>query len=571
MNDECPHLTQCPTCESRRLRYAFSHKHHRIVRCSDCQLLFLNPQPSNNELAAIYTADYFLYSDEEDSRARVDETKRETARLYLAEIRRYFGAPGGRLLEVGCGDGNFLVEAEAAGFEVAGVEYSSAACENARSRIRGEIYCGEIENQSLREGQFDLCVLSDVIEHVRDPIRFMQAVHRFLKPGGGIFLTTCSLDSWSAKFLRQDWMEFKTEHLVYFDRRTLQTTLLKAGFNEMVVQPGWKWLSFDYVARHFESYQVPLVTPIIRLLGRILPQAMQRTTHKVVASGVMVFARKATVPGRKKLSVVMAAYNEAPTFMKMVDAVLQKKLADLEVELIIVESNSTDGTRELAEQYREHPRVKLILEDKPRGKGHAIRAGLQASTGDFILIQDADLEYDLEDYDALLEPLMTGREAFVLGSRHGGNVWKMRQFSGQAGLSALLNFGHWFFTTLVNVLFGQHLKDPFTMFKVFRRDCLFGLTFECNRFDFDFELLIKLIRKGYRPLELPVNYRSRTFQQGKKVSMVRDPLTWLRALVKLRFAKVDPLAEVERRRLLTEDGKARPAEPVVAAQKALCL
>ena len=86
------------------------------------------------------------------------------------------------------------------------------------------------------------------------------------------------------------------------------------------------------------------------------------------------------------------------------------------------------------------------------------------------------------------------------------------------------------------------------MFKVFRRDCLVGLTFRCNRFDFDYELLIKLVRKGYRPLEIPVNYRSRSFKQGKKVSMLRDPLTWLWALARLRLTRVDPLREVARQR-----------------------
>jgi hypothetical protein len=86
------------------------------------------------------------------------------------------------------------------------------------------------------------------------------------------------------------------------------------------------------------------------------------------------------------------------------------------------------------------------------------------------------------------------------------------------------------------------------MFKVFRRDCLYGLTFQCNRFDFDYELLIKLVRKGYRPVEIPVNYRSRSFREGKKVAVVRDPLTWIRALVRLRFSRIDPMGEVERMR-----------------------
>ncbi len=105
------------------------------------------------------------------------------------------------------------------------------------------------------------------------------------------------------------------------------------------------------------------------------------------------------------------------------------------------------------------------------------------------------------------------------------------------------------------------------MFKVFRRDCLFGLVFECNRFDFDYELLVKLIRKGYQPIELPVNYRSRSFKQGKKVSMFRDPLNWLQALLKLRFATIDPLREVERQH---QRAAVHLADSHVAASAALC-
>jgi hypothetical protein len=164
------------------------------------------------------------------------------------------------------------------------------------------------------------------------------------------------------------------------------------------------------------------------------------------------------------------------------------------------------------------------------------------------MIQDADLEYDLEDYEALLEPLLRKRAAFVLGARHGGSTWKMRQFEHQPVIAAILNQAHWFFTILINVFFGAHLKDPFTMYKVFRRDCLYAIRLECDRFDFDWELVIKFLRKGYRPLEIPVNYRSRSFSEGKKVSFFRDPLTWLRVLIKLRFQTFDPLREVERER-----------------------
>ena len=126
----------------------------------------------------------------------------------------------------------------------------------------------------------------------------------------------------------------------------------------------------------------------------------------------------------------------------------------------------------------------------------------------------------------------------MIGSRHSpsGKLWKMREFNDAAGLAAFFNFGHLLFLSLFNVIYRQRLKDPFSMFKVFRRQCLYGVILECNRFDFDFELAIKLLRKGYAALELPVSYRARSFSAGKKVSVWRDPLSWVRALVKFRFS-----------------------------------
>lgn len=248
------------------------------------------------------------------------------------------------------------------------------------------------------------------------------------------------------------------------------------------------------------------------------------------------------------LSVIVPVFNEGRTFSTAFDKLLAKEVEGLDIEIIVVESNSTDGTRDEVLKYRDHPRVKVVLEDAPRGKGRAVRTGFEHISGDFVVIQDADLEYDLEDYEALLEPLRRGRAAFVLGARHGGSAWKMRQFNDQPVVAAILNFAHWFFTALINVGFGAHLKDPFTMYKVFRRDCLYGIRFECNRFDFDWEIVINFLRKGYQPLEIPVNYRSRSFAEGKKVSFFRDPLTWFRVLVKLRMSKFDPLNEIEYQR-----------------------
>ncbi|MEO7911270.1 MAG: glycosyltransferase [Roseiflexaceae bacterium] len=554
----------CPICGSRRMHYTFSHHSYRLVRCADCHLLLMNPQPSDAELVAIYSENYFLGDDTPEGHERVSLMKRATARLYLGQLARYRGVQGGALLEIGCGQGEFLVEAQHRGYDVTGVEISASAARKARTLLGGgKVICGEIDSVALSEDSFDVCVLSDVIEHIRNPVEFLRTIYRLLKPGGVLFIATPSLSSWSARLLRQNWMEFKPEHLTYFDTNTIQHALYQTDYSEVVVQSGWKVLNFGYVAHHFERFQVPVLTPLIQKLVRMTPAVLRDMDMRVVASGMATFARTRQRPNIRKLSVVVPAYNEAATFEALMDALLRKEVPDLELEIIIVESNSTDGTREIALRYKDHPRVRLVLEDRPQGKGHAVRMGFQHATGDFILIQDADLEYDLEDYDALLEPLVQGRKAFVLGSRHGGNAWKMRRFADQLLLSTALNGGHWFFTTLVNVLFRQRLKDPFTMYKVFRRDCLYGLTFECNRFDFDYELLIKLVQKGYRPLEIPVNYRSRSFKEGKKVSVVRDPLTWFRALARLRLSRIDPLGTIEDQRARQSAGpNARSSQEV---------
>lgn len=536
-------ITECPICGSRRFRYLFPIGAHRLVRCAECEFALLNPQPTDDELAAIYGSGYFLASESGRPDATFAFLKTRTAEGYLDLLTRYSGRCSGRLLEIGSGTGALLVAAARRGFDVTGLEFSASACEQAREALAaagmtGEVIRGEVEAVADREAAYDVCVLADVIEHVRDPRRVIQTLYRLLRPGGVLFIATPTLDSWSARLMASRWIEFKPEHLSYFNRKTLEGLLFSEGFRQLAWEPGRKVLNYDYLEAHFTRFKVPFYTRLVQLVGRALPASVRRRERTIVASGMILMAHRAERPPRPRLSIIVPAYNEAATFATAFDRLLAHPIPGFDVEYLVVESNSTDGTREIVQRYADRPGVRLLLEDRPRGKGHAVRTGLAAATGDYVLIQDADLEYDLEDYNALLEPLAAHREAFVLGARHGGRAWKMRQFTGQPVTSMVLNVAHWVFTMLINVTFGVWLRDPFTMYKVFRRDCIHGLEFECNRFDFDWELVIKLIRRGYVPLEIPVNYRSRSFAEGKKVSVLRDPLTWLRALVRFRLASV---------------------------------
>lgn len=244
-----------------------------------------------------------------------------------------------------------------------------------------------------------------------------------------------------------------------------------------------------------------------------------------------------------KVSIVIAVYNEANTVATLLERVWAQPLPGAAKEIIIVESNSTDGSRELVAEFAARhaadaaPRIQVIYQDKPQGKGHAIRQGFAAATGEILLIQDADLEYDVADYPDLLRPIIEGSAALVLGSRHMGPAgWKIRQFAHNGPLAVVMNMGGLLFRALFNSLFRVRLTDPTSMYKVVRADCLDGLSFTCRRFDFDFELLGKLIRAGFHPLEVPVSYHSRGFDEGKKIRIFRDPATWVLAILRCRFA-----------------------------------
>jgi hypothetical protein len=322
-------------------------------------------------------------------------------------------------------------------------------------------------------------------------------------------------------------------------RERVSQALFKTGFDHPLIWAGRKVLEAENrfsVANFFLSSGAlgagPAKIPGLVALLEVEPGQ----TIAIARRGMLAPPAERTM----QLSVVMPVYNEKATFHEVIEGLLAKAISGFEIEVCIVESNSTDGTRDEVLRYKNHPRIRLLLEEKPSGKGHAVRNGLRIASGDIILIQDADLEYDLDDYEKLVRPIVLNQAAFVLGSRHpaGKGAWQLRQFADQRGVADLMNIGHLFFTWFFNLIFRQALRDPFTMFKVFRRDCINNLRFECNRFDFDQELVAKLIRNGFTPIEIDVHYQSRSFRQGKKVSFFRDPPTWITACVKHRFSNL---------------------------------
>lgn len=239
----------------------------------------------------------------------------------------------------------------------------------------------------------------------------------------------------------------------------------------------------------------------------------------------------------KTFSIIVPIFNERATAAILLDRVLGQALPEgLKKEVVIVEGGSTDGTREIVAAYEGRPGVRVIYEEEPRGKGAAVRLGLSKITGDYVLIQDGDLEYDVAEYPRLLAPLLDGSADVVFGTRVVSSHWQFRTFSGLEKLYGLVvNFGGVLFTTMFNVLYGTRLTDGATMFKLFRAQDLKELTLRSDVFDYDWEISAKLAKKNLRFAELPVVYKARSRAEGKKIRFWRDGTRVLLAILKYRF------------------------------------
>lgn len=222
-----------------------------------------------------------------------------------------------------------------------------------------------------------------------------------------------------------------------------------------------------------------------------------------------------------KVSIIIPVYNEAGTIREIISRV---RSSAIEKEIVVVDDGSTDGTREMLAQENS-PETRIITHERNQGKGVAIRTGLKHAAGDYVLIQDADLEYDPADYELLLRPILRGKATVVYGSRFLGEHKAMLFWH---------SVGNRLLTLTTNILYDSTLTDMETCYKLIPTDLIRKIPLRARRFDFEPEITAKILKRGHRIYEVPISYAGREPHEGKKISW-KDGFPALFSLIKYRF------------------------------------
>jgi Zn ribbon nucleic-acid-binding protein len=515
-------FVSCPACRADNPRYLFHRTGVRFVRCAACGMVYVNPARDAGGVNYLDIEAARPFTNARDRELMVRDFGRLLDRV-AEDHRRLRDQPLERTLLLGRFLREFasLPQARRVGLDLAEIDDDAFA----RLAVSADVSWAK---PLLARGP-QVVLLHELLEATSDPSVVLRELVAALPASTLFAVTYTNTDSLPARMMRRYWTPFFDHKTAFLSTANLAALMASFG---LILKT-----QYALPVTHTVQYVGERVAPR-SAVSRVLRATRLRDVSLPLRAGnrVAVFGRPSSDKNEgEKLSIVLPVFNEARYAAQVIDAVLAKDLK-IARELIIVESNSTDGTRDIVRRYEKRPGVIALYEDRPQGKGHAVRTGLTRVTGTIVLIQDADFEYDIDDYDALLEPILQHKATFVLGSRTLGlDDWKVRNYDTTPLRGLALNFAQVLFARTYDLLYQQRVTDVNTMFKVFRRECLDGLELESDGFELDIELACKLARNGNSPMEVPVNYVARGFNEGKKIRFWRDAWPSYAAFFKYRF------------------------------------
>ena len=235
----------------------------------------------------------------------------------------------------------------------------------------------------------------------------------------------------------------------------------------------------------------------------------------------------------RKLSIIIPVFNEEKTISEIIKRVAAIDIPGIEKQIIVVNDGSTDATAKALLNIPKAFGVKIINQIKNQGKGAAVRTGIKNASGDYILIQDADLEYNPKEIEKLVKPVLEGKSKVVYGTR----LKRLPSFSKEERTPQFMlhYMGNKFLSLLTSILYGQWLTDMETCYKLFPKKAIEGVNLRSRRFDFEPEITAKILKKGFSILEVPITTNPRGYDQGKKLNTVKDGTIALWTLIKYRF------------------------------------
>ena len=511
-------FSSCPACRADAERYLFHERGARFVQCRSCDVVYVNPP-------AREVRDYF----DIPSAGGPTIEDREHVRKELDDVLRY--ATDVHRAHRGSSPTRVLVAGRMADHESTASPAHIDAVRLTREETLALVHEADVSPiVAAIDDDVEMVVLNQLLEACPRASDVVAELAARLPSRTLLVVVYSNAASLPGRILRRNWRRFFDWKAVYFNSENLREHARARGVT--LRRP----IGPEHVVHGDPRTRPrPSGTPVASVARRLGLGAA--TVRVPTGTYVSIFERADESEANELLTVIVPVFNEADYLRAVLDELLGKQFV-IPHEVIVVESNSTDGTREIAQTFEGRPGLRIIYEDRPRGKGAAVRRGLTAATGTIVLIQDADFEYDLDDYDALLEPIVQRRTSFVLGSRSLGlDDWKVRRFARSRVKALLMNVAQLLFARTFNVLYQQRVTDVNTMFKVFRRECIEGVEFVATGFSFDIELACMLVKNGYSPMEVPVNYVARGFDEGKKINFVSEFFPSFLMFFKCRFGR----------------------------------